>query len=144
VSLCWQGRDKPERGDQMDEYYRNRLGMSFSMKRGSFIIYWAAIRKIGNPNDIQLLMNQKGKRIALLPSNPLERDHLQLPDNKQIQCELCGIRFIRKVYELCDWDPEKNYRVFGRFYEKDRIIEYRLEEAVEIPDSDYCDEDLRA
>lgn len=128
----------------MEEYFRNRLGMSFSLKRGSCIIYWASIRKIGSPDCIELLMDQKGKRIAMIPSNPLERDHLRLPENKDIQCEICGIRFIRKVYEFCGWDPEKNYRAFGVFHERERVIEYRLENATEIADYEYCDEDLKA
>lgn len=125
------------------EDYRNRLGMSFSMKRGSFVIYWSSIDKIGSPEYIQLLMDPKGKKVALLPSNPLERDQLHLPQNRDTQCELRGIKFVRKVYDFCGWDPEKSYRAFGTFYERERVIEYKLEDAIEIADSDYGDEDLR-
>ena len=122
--------------------FQKRLGMSFSMKRGSLVIFWSSIQKLGDPRCIEILISKTEKHLAIVASNPLERNHLDLPENRDSQCEISGTKFIRQLYNLCGWDPDKNYRSYGVYVARERVIVYPLEDAEVIGDQEFEKEGL--
>ena len=41
---------------------------------------------------------------------------------------------VRMIYDLCNWEYEKNYRVFGRYFTDANVIEFSLADAEIIND----------
>lgn len=114
------------------------LGVSFSLKRRRILIYRTALKAIGSPRFIRLLVSRKDKRFAVQCCEEIDRDAYEIPAyDTWEQFEISSLKFISLIYKMAGWDQAKSYRVFGYPVEKYRLILYCLDEAKEITDSEF-------
>lgn len=112
-------------------------GISFFLKRGRILIYRTALKAIGSPRFIRLLVSRKDKRIAVQCCEEIDRDSYAIPAyDTWDQFEISSTKFIGLIYKLAKWDQDKNYRILGYAVEKYHLILYCLDEAQEITDTE--------
>lgn len=122
---------------ETDNTNGNGLGITFSLKRGRILIYRTALKAIGSPRFIRLLVSRKDKRIAVQCCEEIDRDSYAIPAYETWeQFEIASTKFISLIYKLTKWDPDKNYRIYGYAVEKYHLILYCLDEAKETKDMD--------
>lgn len=114
------------------------LGVSFSLKRSRILIYRTALKAIGSPRFIRLLVSKRDKRFAVQCCEEIDRDAYEIPAyDTWEQFEITSIKFINLIYKLAGWDQDKNYKILGYPVEKYRLILYCLDEAKEMTDIEF-------
>jgi hypothetical protein len=120
-----------------------RLGLSFSLKRGRSLIYWATIRSLKNPKFIRFLFNSRDHKVAIQVATPIDKEALKVPAFQEVQqYEIASKAFLRVLYKNCHWDESKTYRVYGTNYGNEQVVEFRLEEATIIRDEEFRDPEI--
>ena len=125
-----------------DSKTEQRLGMSFSIRRGRVLVYHSTIRSIGEPEYIRFLFNSKIRHIAVQSCEPIDRHSFRVPvfvPGENISFEISSIPFLSVIYKRCHWDENKSYLVYGREYKKNRLVDFDLETAREIAPEDFVD-----
>ncbi len=111
-----------------------RLGVSFEAYHLRLRIYRSIIDKLNNPKYIKLLVNVEKKRLAITESKK-KKDSFEIPEFKADDSfEINSKHMVRMIYDLCNWEYEKNYRVFGRYFTDANVIEFSLADAEIIND----------
>ena len=119
-------------------------GISFSLKRRRVMIHRSTLRALGMPKNIRFLLNMKKKRIAVQVCEAIDRDSFKAPDHfKSYECyEISSLNFLSVVYKMAGWDSDRNYRIKGRLFAENRLVEFELSEAVVIADEEFVDPDV--
>ena len=120
-----------------------KLGLSFSLKRGRSLIYWATIRSLENPKFIRFLFNSRDHKVAIQTATPIDKEAMKVPAVQDTQYEINSKAFLRVLYKNCHWDENKTYRVYGTYYPEAQVVEYLLEEATVIQDEEFRDPDIQ-
>lgn len=121
-----------------------RLGLSFSLKRGRSLIYWATIRSLKNPKFSRFLFNSRDHKVAIQVATPIDKEAMKVPAFQEVQqYEIASKAFLRVLYKNCHWDESKTYRVYGTNYGNEQVVEFRLEEATIIRDEEFRDPEMR-
>lgn len=123
----------------------SRIGLSFSMKRRRVLIYRSTLRCLGMPKNIRFLLNIKKKKIAVQVCEAIDRDCFKIPmikDGSKEPFEITSINFINMIYKAAGWDSESTYRIFGRAYPDNRLVEFVFDDAEIIRDDDFVDPEL--
>lgn len=119
-----------------------RLGLSFSIRRGRVLVHHSTIRSIGKPEYIRFLFNSKTKHIAVQSCEPIDQHSFRVPafiPGEKTSFEISSIPFLSVIYKRCHWDENKSYLVYGREYKKNRLVDFDLETAREIAPEDFVD-----
>lgn len=118
------------------------LMISFSLKRRRVLIHRSTIRALNMPQNIRFLLNTAKNRVVIQSCEPIDRDNFVVPDfNTVCQFEISSINFLNVVYRMAKWDSEKTYRVEGKHYETNHLVEFDLRRSVQISDDEFVDED---
>lgn len=118
------------------------LMISFSLKRRRVLIHRSTIRALNMPQNIRFLLNTAKNRVVIQSCEPIDRDNFAVPDfNSVCQFEISSINFLNVVYKMAKWDSEKTYRVEGKHYEANHLVEFDLRRSVQISDDEFVDED---
>ncbi len=122
-----------------------RTGISFSMKRRRVLIYRSTLRSLGTPRNIRFLLNMKKQRVAVQACEAIDRDSFKVPefaDGSKDQYEINSVNFMNVLYRLAEWDREKTYKIEGMVYPDNRLVEFRLQNAVLISDEEFRDPEV--
>ena len=125
----------------MQEAAHDALGIAFSRKSARVLIYKATLRALGQPEYVRLLPNPSRRRLALQVCAKEEMGAIRIPKSKANgkPVLICSLVIQRILWEIGGWEKDRNYRVYGRHFPKNEIVEFRLEDADVIPDEDFCD-----
>ena len=52
---------------------------------------------------------------------------------------ICSLVIQRILWEIGDWEMDRNYRIYGKHFPKNEIVEFCLEDAEIIPENDFRD-----
>ena len=92
--------------------------------------------------NIRFLLNTEKNRVVVQSCEPIDRDNFVVPDfNSVCQFEISSINFLNVVYRMAKWDSEKTYRVEGKHYKANHLVEFDLRCSVQISDDEFVDED---
>ena len=113
--------------------------VTFSYRNDIIRIHKASIAALGHPEYIRLLINKKGRQLAVQPCGAEERDKIQVPwlsDEDSRSIEFHGMAFLEVVTDIMGWEKGLTYRVKGECIERPagRYILFNLDRA-ETPDS---------
>ena len=113
----------------------NRVGVSFSLRRGRLLIYHATIKALGDPGYIRFLVNSKERHLAVQCCEEIDKNHFRVSkwtEGERNRFEITSITFISILYKMCQWDQEKTYMVYGTPHPKYRLVDFDLSTAREI------------
>ena len=125
----------------MLEAAHDALGIAFSRKSASVLIYRATLRALGQPEYVRLLPNPTRGRLALQVCAKEEMGAIRIPKSKVKgkPVLICSLVIQRILWDIGGWEKDRNYRIYGRHFPKNEIVEFRLEDAEIIPDEDFRD-----
>ena len=125
----------------MKESSSEYLGIAFSRKSAQVLIYKSTLRALGNPNYVRLLPNPSRKRLALQVCNQKEMGAIHIPkrNTKGKPIIICSLVIQRILWDIGDWDKDKNYRIYGKLFPKNEIVEFILADAEVIPNDAFID-----
>lgn len=113
--------------------------MSINIKNSLIIIHKNALRLLGNPEYIQILVNPAEKTIVLCQS--FESDHLAHHVNKDIFIEARKSLKIHSYALTCNlhkvnplWNKDTTYRLTGEFITQLNIIKFRMNNSLTVDD----------
>ena len=52
---------------------------------------------------------------------------------------ICSLVIQRILWDIGGWEKDRNYRIYGRHFPKNEIVEFCLEDAEAIPEEDFRD-----
>ena len=125
----------------MPEQPHEHLGIAFSRKRASVLIYKSTLRALGKPNYVRILPNPSRKRIALQVCAKQEMGaiHISKKNMKGKSVIICSLVIQRILWEIGEWHKNSNYRIYGTLFHKNEIVEFLLSDAEVISDEDFID-----
>lgn len=124
----------------------NRLGISFSIRRGRLLIYHSVIRALGEPEHIRFLLNSRDKHIAVQACEPIDQHSFRVPKSQEgelFQFEISSSPLLSVLYKQCEWDVDKTFLVYGKEYQKNRLIDFDLSSAAVISPDEFIDPENR-
>ena len=94
----------------------------------------AVVDTMRGPDYIDLLLDEKGKRIAIRPSN--EETSIPFCINKSniVNARINNKEFSRKLFSIMGWEYRPtSYKVSGEWYSEEQAFIFELNSAVENP-----------
>lgn len=120
-----------------------RIGISFSLKRARVLIYHDTLRALQSPEFFRFLINEAKRKLAMEVCNYGDDGFHIVPDFSEKDArhsyEIASTDLLRMVYAMCNWDSEDTYRVYGRLYPEERVVEFELTDAQIISDAEFVD-----
>ncbi len=98
------------------EFFAHMFEPSFVLSNYKVSVNTACIKKLPDISYIQILVNPKQKKLAVLPCQEEEKDSFKWCTGgkkrgpRQITCRV----FFAKVMDLMGWDPTYRYKVLGK------------------------------
>lgn len=120
---------------------QNQAGVSFSLKWGKVLIFHATILLLKEPKYVRFLFNPQEKRLAIQCCDKKVPEAFAVPKYNPDNWEFVikSMEMMRMIYRCCNWNDEKTYRAYGAYYEKYNLVEYELNSAGVIEDSQFVD-----
>ena len=113
----------------------NDLGMSFSISSGRVVIFLKALEILEFPEYIKFFVNPTKRAVAIQTCGIDDEGAKRVPYGLIKEGASIKIMYLtRMVYEICNWDVNKTYRVTGEFYPKNQVICFDLNRPCEIVD----------
>lgn len=125
------------------QYQQRQLGLSFSLKRGRSLVYWATIKALNHPQYIRFLYNSRDHKVAIQIATPIDKEALKVPAVPDPQYEISSKAFLRVLYKNCHWDENKTYRSYGHLFPDEQVVEFELSSAEVIRDDEFRDPDMQ-
>lgn len=119
--------------------------IAFSRKRASVLIYQSTVRALGAPRFVRILCNENRKRLAVQVCAEKESGAIKIPKKRGRGSGrpklflLSSLVIQSRIWNLCGWDTNENYRVFGVFRQQQELVEFDLTKAEAIPDELFID-----
>lgn len=119
--------------------------IAFSRKRASVLIYQSTVRALGKPRFVRILCNEKRKRLAIQVCAEKESGAIKIPKKRGRGSGLPKLFLLSslviqsRIWNLCGWETNENYRVFGIFRQQQELVEFDLTKANAIPDELFLD-----
>ncbi len=118
-------------------------GIAFSRKRASVLIHQSTIRALGLPRFIRVLCNETRKRLAVQVCAEKESGAIKVWHGKgrtrQRPFLLSSLVIQARIWNLCGWATNENYRVYGVLRPQHELVEFDLMKAEAIPDEMFMD-----
>lgn len=111
----------------MDKVY-----MSFLLTDSTIHFYAEALRGIGNPKRISILLSNDGNTLLITPHDKrdFKSHHVQASTyNGQGKMRVYSQKLCRLIAELHQWEMNKSYRVPGVVIEDKNVVAFDLTEA---------------
>ena len=110
-------------------------GISFNMTSGRVVVFLKSLETLGYPEYIKFYINPTKRAVAIQTCDIDDEGAKSIPNiNLKEGASIKVMDLTRMLYEICDWDPKKTYRVSGDFYPVNQVICFDLEQACEIVD----------
>ncbi len=118
----------------------NDTYMSFYLRRNRVLIFVDALRNIGNPKHICMMISKDKKTLVLAPYP--KKDYRSYPVDGGVysgykSLEISSICLCQFVARLYNWDFNSSYRIPGTFISNPNVVAFHLGQAEII---DYDDE----
>ena len=110
-------------------------GISFGLKWSKIMIFHKTIIALNNPKYIYFMLNLEKKQLAVVASDRKTRESFKVPRHlNEEEFEWCfkisSQPLISHIYECCEWDSTKTYRIDGVVHPDQRLVEFNLKTAV--------------
>ncbi len=130
----------------MAEQHSVLPGIAFSRKRASVLIHLSTIRALGYPRYVRILCNEKRKRLAVQVCAEKESGAIRVAKGrvKEQPLLLSSLIVQGRIWNLCGWDTNKNYLVYGIFRSQQELVEFNLLNAEAITDDMFIDPEFQA
>ena len=109
---------------------QNRATVAFGEQKIRFNT--TCIRKFGNKNKVELLINPIERKLAIRPADKSNRNGIiisQASEGTYHPKEIAASAFFGTLYELMGWNPDYKYRIIGTFYETEAEMAYVFDAA---------------
>lgn len=123
----------------------NRVGLSFSLKRGRLLVYHATIKALGEPDYIRFLVNSKKHHLAVQCCEEIDGNNFRVlaaEPGEEYKFEISSIQFLSIIYKTCNWDQDRTYMVYGELHPKHRLVDFNLDTAREISPDQFIDPEI--
>lgn len=114
------------RSEFFDSY--RRPVVTFGDRRIKFST--ACVRKFGEKNRVELLVNPIERRFAVRPTDNKNRNAVVISKSEGgifYPREISSSAFIETLFNLFDWNLDHKYRIIGSLYEQDGEVAYIFE-----------------
>lgn len=106
--------------------------ISFYLKTSRIHIFMNALRRLGNPSRICLMIEENGKALLLAPYKKKNFRSIAVPS--YIYCsmgcmEVSSLKLCHIIAGLHHWDLNRSYRVPGRIHTQHNVVIFSLAEA---------------
>ncbi len=122
------------------------LGISFSLRRGRVLIYRDTIRALEYPDYFRFLVNKDACKIAMEVCKFGDDGFQIVPDfNTMVgkySYEISSLGLLKLIWLMCGWDLNGSYRTFGTLYQKQGVVDFDLNKAEKIFDSEFVDPEV--
>ena len=111
---------------------KNKTYVSFYLKDGMINVYTDAIRFLGEPNYIRFLLNGDGSSMILQAYHKKEFQSIRVPKNADrtwTQTRFCSAPMCRLMKYALGWEPDKSYRVPGKYSPAQKIVVFDMTKA---------------
>lgn len=105
------------------------IGIYLTMKERQVYIYRETIRELGNPAFFRFLLNPEKRKFAIEVCALGDPGYYTTPVLEDDRYRVNSIKLLRLIWNLCEWDEDRTYRVPGVVYHKENIAEFLLDEA---------------
>jgi len=111
---------------------KNKTYVSFYLKDGMINVYTDAIRFLGEPNYIRFLLNCDGSSMIMQAYHKKEFQSIRVPKNAArtwTQTRFCSAAMCRLMKYALGWEPDKSYRVPGKYIPAQKIVVFDMTKA---------------
>lgn len=121
---------------EIEAYYEPPIsGISFNVSSGRVVIFLKTLETLGFPEYIKFYVNPTKRAVAIQPCGIDDEAAKRVPYGQIKEGASIKIMYLTKlVYEICDWDRKKTYRVSGEYYPGNQVICFDLNKPTEIVD----------
>ena len=112
-----------------------KITTTLTYLKGTVRISINTLDLLGEPKYIALLINQNERTIAYIPSSKADRAALKVRyANSTLTAGkvVCSVKFVRKVYNLENWDSNFRYQISGKYLESANLVYFKLEDAHQV------------
>ena len=118
----------------MKKDYALKPAISIDLKRDRIRIHKTALRTIGDPEYILLLVNPEERTLAILRSDRSDLRAHRLPRVRfnDKQCfEITSKPLVRSLLNLCnEWHDNRLYRIYGESIPTEGVVQFNLAESI--------------
>ena len=109
------------------------LGMTLNVGEGRITIFRSTLETLGWPSHYRFLYNRKMKQIAVQACGAEESGAHRVgkPDESnsgEIKC----MALVRMIYGDSGWDKKMSYRLIGRAFPQQRLVSFKITDAMQI------------
>ena len=111
---------------------KNKTYVSFYLKDGMINVYTDAIRFLGEPNYFRFLLNGDGSSMIMQAYHKKEFQSIRVPKNADrtwTQTRFCRAPMCRLMKNALGWEPDKSYRVPGKYIPAQKIVVFDMTKA---------------
>lgn len=113
----------------------SNVNISFYLKSGGIRIFSDALKKIGSPSRICLLLSKDGKSLLITPYEKRDLKSHRVPND--VYCnsgkmEIYSLKLCEYISHLRNWESNISYRVPGKVLPEKNYIVYDLTKAIMI------------
>ena len=107
------------------------MELSFSLKRRRVRIFHDVVRALGMPKCFRFLIDEKTNQLAMEKCSFGDKGYHVIPDfqDSSWAYELTSLELLELIWNLCNWDPEKTYRVQGVVCPDIQVVIFDLNKA---------------
>lgn len=120
-------------------------GISFSKKQGMIMIFRSTIQALSEPDYIRFLMNMEKGCFAVQACDKKTLDCFRVPayDPKDWTFRIYSDMMQRMLWTRCGWEDEYTYRVSGVLHSEYNLVEFDLNTAERVAESQVAVDDNR-
>ena len=110
-------------------------GISFCISSGRVVVFLKSLETLGFPEYIKFYVNPTKRAVAIQTCGIDDDGAKRVPYGQNKEGASIKIMYLTKlVYEICNWDRKKTYRVSGDYYPANQVICFDLNKPCEIVD----------
>lgn len=107
----------------------NDLKLTLCFDDDSILVSKAVIKRLGNPKQIQMLINDKDKLLVLRPCDVVDRDALVVPTIVSGPFAMSGRVLLKRIKKTNAWDDDAPRIVCGEYHASHNFVLFDLSKA---------------
>ena len=119
--------------DQYLSWDLSKPGISFCLSSGRIVIFLRTLDLLKYPEFIRFLFNPDSGKFAVQVCSMNDEGAKRLPIRKQDEClSIKNKDLVRLMYSSRHWNPRISYRLAGKFFPSEKLVNFELSAAYEI------------
>lgn len=106
--------------------------MTLCMEEGSILLNKSILYHLGQPKQVQLLINVDQHMLLLKACTIEDREAVVIPPVPMEQFEVSGPYLLKKICKMTGWDDIRPRQIVGRFIPEYTAITFDLNSAVPV------------